>query len=369
MIRILHTADLHLGAVFAELPGQTASRRADQFATFERIISLAVRQQVHLLLVAGDLFASPWPTKEVVARVQAGFKRLLASGILPVILPGQSDTLRIADGIYGRGVFKDVLVLDPQRLECVTLDIGEQPLHLYAGMAEGDEIVWPALDADESAGLHVGLLHLPATTAPERDADRWIQTTPWRNRGDGYLALGGWHNYREWLKDGRVVGCCPGTPEGVDFAEQGERYCVVCCLNPEQSRIEKHPVNQRFFEEKVLDISSCRSTEHVLELIRSLGHPDMLMRVTLTGQVNLLLNARTLRQRAADAFFYLEIDDQTSLLDSSLLKTLAHAGNLRGLLVRKAQTRAAHLPVKERSLLEEAMRDILERCQPLGGEQ
>ena len=48
--------------------------------------------------------------------------------------------------------------------------------------------------------------------------------------GNGYLALGGWHNYREWLEDGRVVGCCPGTPEGLNFSEQGGT--LLCCVLP-----------------------------------------------------------------------------------------------------------------------------------------
>ncbi len=369
MIRILHTADLHLGSVFSELPGQAASRCADQLATFERIVALAVSNQVHLLLVAGDLFASPWPTKEVVACVRAGFKRLLAKGILPVILPGRSDTLRTADSVYGRGVFENALVLDPHRLECVTLDIGGQALHLHAGLAEGDSIAWPASDKDEAEGLHVGLLHLPATAAPEGYADRLSEATPWQSVRGGYLVLGGLHNYREWREDGRIVGCCSGSPEGLNFAEQGVRYCVLCCLGSGQPSIKKLPVNKRFFEEKSLDVSVCRSTQDVLEMLRSLGSPDVLMRVTLTGEPNLVLNTQILRQQAADAFYYLEIDDQTPLLDSSLFKKLAHSNKLSGLLIRKAQARAACLPVSERHLLEAAMRDILERCQPLGGDQ
>lgn len=369
MIRILHTADLHLGSVFPELPGQAANRRADQLATFERIIALALSNQVHLLVVAGDLFASPWPTKEVVACVRAGFKRLLANGILPVLLPGRSDTLRTADSVYGRGVFEDVLVLDPHRLECVTLDIGGQSLHLHAGLAEGDSIVWPASDKDEAEGVHVGLLHLPATATSDGHADSWSEATPWRDGGGGYLVLGGLHNYREWLEDGRIVGCCPGTPEGLNFAEQGVRYCVVCSLGSGQASIRKLPVNKRIFEEKSLDVSECQTTEHLLEMIRSLGNPDGLMHITLTGQLNFVLNTQELRQQAANAFYYLEIDDQAPLLDSALFQSLALDDTLRGLLVRKAQARAACLPVSEQPLLEAAMRDILERCQTLGGDQ
>jgi DNA repair exonuclease SbcCD nuclease subunit len=369
MIRILNTADLHLGAVFPELADCAANRRADQLATFERIIALAMSNKVHLLLVAGDLFASPWPAMEVVTRVQAGFKRLCASGILPVILPGLSDTIRVADGVYGRGVFEGVLVLDPHRLECVKLDIEGQILHLHAGLAEAEGIVWPASVPDESAGLHIGLLHLPASAASNGAVGKWLDAAPWQEWGFDYLALGGSHHYHEWREDGRIRGCCPGSPEGLAFGENGVRYCVLSCLGSGQARIEKHPVNRRVLEEKILDVSVCRSMEQVLVLIRSLGNPDALMRVSLTGQANLILNARSLQTQAADAFYYLEVDDRTPLFDSPLIEDLARGGILQGMLVRKAQTRAARLSKAERPLLEAALRDILQRRQPMHGEQ
>lgn len=73
MIRILQTSDLHLDAVFPELDGFAAARRADQMETFGRIVECAIRQKVHLLVVAGDLFASPWPSDDVVAPCETDF--------------------------------------------------------------------------------------------------------------------------------------------------------------------------------------------------------------------------------------------------------------------------------------------------------
>lgn len=369
MLRLLHTSDLHLGAVFPELADQAESRRTDQLATFERIIALALSSQVHLLLVAGDLFASPWPAKDIVTHVQAGFKRLRASGILTVILPGRSDALHAVDGIYGRSLFEDVLVLDPHRLECVTLNIEGQSVCLHTGSVEADRISWPDSIPADSGSVHIGLLHLPAETSAHGANGRWLEAVSWQGWGFDYLVLGGLHHYREVLEDGRLIGCWPGTPEGLTFAETGVRYCVLCGLGSGQPTIEKHPVNMRSMEESRLDVSGCRSMSQVLALIRALGHPKALMRVSLVGRANLLWSARTLWEQAADAFYYLKVDDQTPLLDGPLIEDLARGKGLLGLLARKAQALAMQLPAAERPLLEAALRDILDRCQPMHGDQ
>ncbi len=73
--------------------------------------------------------------------------------------------------------------------------------------------------------------------------------------------------------------------------------------------------------------------------------------------------------RRADAFYCLEIYDRISLLGSFLLEDSARRENLQGMLIRKAQSRAARLSEAERPLLEAALRDILQRREPMHGEQ
>ena len=58
MLRLLHTADVHLGARHADLGNQAAAQRERQFAAFRATIDLALGEQVDALLIAGDLFDS-----------------------------------------------------------------------------------------------------------------------------------------------------------------------------------------------------------------------------------------------------------------------------------------------------------------------
>ena len=58
MLRLIHTADVHLGARHADLGEQASAQRERQFAAFKATIDLALAEKVDLFLVAGDLFDS-----------------------------------------------------------------------------------------------------------------------------------------------------------------------------------------------------------------------------------------------------------------------------------------------------------------------
>jgi DNA repair exonuclease SbcCD nuclease subunit len=368
MIRILHTNDLHLGAAFPEFAECAAARRVDQLETFHRILDLAIREKVQLLVVAGDLFASPWPTADLVTRVHDGFQRLRDHGILSIVLPGSSDAPRFADSIYEHHDFAGALIFDPRDAESATLDIGGESLHVCSGRVANDRIVWPESVSAETGGVRLGLFYDPHASSRHSDAEAWLDGASWQEWDFNYLICGGLHHYREWHQDGHLVGCCAGTPEGLAFWENGVRCCVLACIGTEQVTAEKHPVNTRVFKDEKLDLKDISSQDELVERIRSLGHPDVMMRLTLTGQPTMLLHVPYLQRQVADAFCYLEIDDRIQFMNSPLAEEWAGRNRPSGVLVRKAQALAARRSEKERQVLDRALREILVRCQTGVGE-
>jgi predicted MPP superfamily phosphohydrolase len=91
MLRLLHTADVHLGARHTDLGEQAAAQRERQFAAFKATIDLALAEKVDIVLIAGDLFDSNSQPKRSVDRVVAELKRLAESKIRTVIIPGTHD--------------------------------------------------------------------------------------------------------------------------------------------------------------------------------------------------------------------------------------------------------------------------------------
>ena len=57
-VKILHTADIHIGARDAFLGVTAESRRFETLLTFERIVDLAKEKGADILAIAGDLFES-----------------------------------------------------------------------------------------------------------------------------------------------------------------------------------------------------------------------------------------------------------------------------------------------------------------------
>ena len=91
MLRIIHTADVHLGARHDDLGEQAAAQRERQFAAFRAAIDLALAEKVDLFLIAGDLFDSNVQPRRSVERVAAELKRLADAKIRSVIIPGTHD--------------------------------------------------------------------------------------------------------------------------------------------------------------------------------------------------------------------------------------------------------------------------------------
>jgi DNA repair exonuclease SbcCD nuclease subunit len=191
----------------------------------------------------------------------------------------------------------------------------------------------------------------------------WLDGAPCREWAFDYLICGGLHHYRQWHNDGCLVACCPGTPEGLAFGENGERYCVVASVGAEAVTVDKVPVNTRVLKDENLEIQDFSSEEELVERIRRLGHPDIMMRLTLTGQPAVLIHAPLVQRQASDAFYRLEIDDRIQFMNSPLAEEYTRGTSASSLLVRKAQELARHRSETERQVLDRALREVLVRCQ------
>ena len=57
-VKILHLADMHIGAAYSFLGNNADRRRFETLVTFENIIDLANQHNVDIIAIAGDLFDS-----------------------------------------------------------------------------------------------------------------------------------------------------------------------------------------------------------------------------------------------------------------------------------------------------------------------
>jgi len=369
MLRLLHTADLHLDARFPGL-GHLDRRRRDDFSrTFQRLVELALSEQVELFVVAGDLFDSARPAADSVKLVQAELRRLVDHGIQPVLLPGTHD------GVYGGGIYAE-----DRFAGCVILDTLGEPRHLK--LAGGDVYLYgaPFLGGDptdvlnqlqrlERPGLHLGLLHGSLQGSPEwdyRDKDLPFTREMLLGWDLDYLALGHYHRLQLIEEQGRVFAAYPGSPEGKRFGEDGERYALLVELEPRQARVTPRAVQQRRLASLQLNTGDYAGRDELVQAVLNRADSDLLLRLTLTGSSDEPFDAGDLQQHCADAFYYLEVDDRSCFLDTALAGRLADEDTIRGHCVRKFKALLDQSP-ERREVIELALREVLIRFQQTGG--
>jgi len=93
MIKILHTADWHLGKRLQEY-----SRLDEQKLVLEEIRRIADRENVDLILLAGDIFDTFNPSHEAVELLYKSLRRLTNSGKRPIIaISGNHDSTQFVE--------------------------------------------------------------------------------------------------------------------------------------------------------------------------------------------------------------------------------------------------------------------------------
>ena len=111
-MKILHTGDLHIGKYVHDF-----SMLEDQAYILEQILEIAVREQVEVMLIAGDVYDRSVPTAEAVGLLDKFLTKTLACGIRIIMISGNHDS--------------------PQRLGFAGRILEKQGLHI-AGTYEGE---------------------------------------------------------------------------------------------------------------------------------------------------------------------------------------------------------------------------------------
>ncbi len=89
-IRIIHTADNHIGLPFKQYPAEVASRLIEErFAALGRLVTVGNEQKAHFFVVAGDLFDSTRVKKEDIDKAAAVLRGF--DGVAVIVVPGNHD--------------------------------------------------------------------------------------------------------------------------------------------------------------------------------------------------------------------------------------------------------------------------------------
>jgi DNA repair exonuclease SbcCD nuclease subunit len=344
-IRILHLADLHLGASFPSMDERAEERGRDFLSAFLRAIDYAAGDQkpVDIVAIAGDLFDTHDPEEGLVYQVEAALDRLHAAGIPLLLAPGTHDAPAYRRSIYRRlRLPKSAhLFLTPTLEAGPRLTVRGETVQTY-GIAYDAAICERPLAEFRPASLadyRVGILHAALQDNPAwkiRPNDMPVNRAEIAACGLHYVALGHYHNFAE-VREGSSVAVYPGTLEGRKFGENGPRYLVVAEIGRESVSVERTPWNARTLTEAAIDfaLAEIREERQLEERILAFAGDREIVRVRLEGPAEFVFDADRLWSRLAPRFFHLELDDRTYVVNARLMDRYRDEATVRGVFVRR----------------------------------
>ncbi len=299
MLRIIHTADVHLGARHDDLGEQASAQRERQFAAFVATIDLALAEKSDIFLIVGDLFDSNVQPRRSVERVAAQLKRLAESKIRTVVIPGTHDCYDRAS-IYRAYDLKALAGSRPDD-DLVTVLTPDRPsVHLTACEAIVQATIFPTKRAPHSplrdqaalAGSgpvkwRIGMVHGSIAIPGKTERDEVVITTEEiaASRLD-YLALGHWHSAQNG-KAGSVPYAYSGAPEAVALDQDRAGKVLLVELDEvagmKTAAIREVLVGRTRFDRSELDAATLDSQPALIAQLAARADPDLVLDVRLVG--------------------------------------------------------------------------------------
>jgi DNA repair exonuclease SbcCD nuclease subunit len=375
MLRIIHTADIHLGARHDDLGVQAAAQRDRQFAAFRATVDLALAEKVDLFLIAGDLFDSNVQPRRSVERVAEELKRLALARIRTVIIPGTHDVYDRASiyraydlkAMAGSTDHDDlVTVLTPalDKVHLAALDVvvhgrvfdtKRAPVSPLQGLDAGTE--------DAGATWRIGMVHGSIAIPGKTDRDEVVITTDEiaGSRLD-YLALGHWHSSQQG-RAGAVTYAYAGAPEPVALDQDRAGKVLLIELEDADGKrivtVEERVVGRTTFQRVQVDATTVASQPALIDGLAKRADPDLVLDVRVVGvrPDELDLHIDEIESALAPSFLKVRVRDVS--LPALTEGTLPSADTVVGAFIRDLEARIANLEANGKAEEAGELRDSL----------
>ena len=299
MFRFIHTADLHLDAplhslalkdeVLSDLVG-SATRGA-----LEQIVTLCLEEDVHALLIAGDLYDRDLHSMKTAAFLTAQLERLNAAAIPVFIIRGNHDAASV--------ITKE---LDLPPIVHVfsghggTERIDEHGIAIHGvsfAKSQAPESLLPKYPAPVAGCFNIGLLHTSLAGSEGHDTYAPCSVSDLKNHGYDYWALGHIHKRQVHSEAPHIV--MPGMPQGRDIGEAGTKTVTLVSVSDGTVMLEERRTSQVDFSRLSCALDGVEKWRDMLAQITaaineavSQAAGNSILRVELTGQTTLAWQAR-----------------------------------------------------------------------------
>jgi DNA repair exonuclease SbcCD nuclease subunit len=322
MIRILHTADIHLGAKFGFLGDKASEHRKDLLHTFGKIIALAKEKNVNLLVIAGDFFDSNKVSQYLIQFVKEQFAILKHAGVEVCILPGTHDALIPNEGIYLREQFRDssnVFVFyekGVEKKEYKNLDLTVWG-KIYDSNKSKESALLSVPREKLSTKLNIMLAHGSLKIPGKFKDDDWpFDPKEIEYSNMDYIALGHWHGTQD-VSQGPVKAWYAGSPELTNREEKGgmgSGYVLIVEISDnggkKEVNIDPNRVGSKMLIEEDIDVTGMTEQIRIKEKIKEGAGLAVIKIVNIKGLLkpSIFFDPEAILEELGSLFFHLKIN-------------------------------------------------------------
>lgn len=362
MIRLLHTADIHLGAKFLGLGDRGMAQREQVRASFKKLVSLAIAEDIDVVLVAGDLFDTNQQPQRNIDLVVEQFGLLTANNIPVCLIPGTHDCLD-SGSIYRKVKLEEKcpgLTLFTgegwtyKEFPALGLTIYGRPNLSNRSYKSPLEGLGRLTETPYHVAIAHGSLNIPGAIAED---DHVFTADQIQNSQMHYIALGHWHRpYR--CSNEPIVAWYSGPPEliSTDQREPGS-VLIVSILDSGRVEVETKRTGLRCCDELEIDLSDCEGLPQLKSKIVEKADPNLVMKVILKGLRNedLVLPSEELEAELLGRFFCIRIIDQSHPRMSELTEDAYEDRLIIAKFIKLMREHIEACEGKEQEIAEEAL--------------
>lgn len=279
VLRLAHTADVHLGRAFGYLGEAASEHQARLKRAFQRVFELAQQHRCDAVLLAGDLFDHPRVGR---AWVEFALTTIADSRLPTFVIPGNHDSAP-HHPFHTHSLPSNLHYLPrAARVRFHALD-----LELIACPA-GEESDWQPLLHRERSGApyQVALMHgsMPSAGGAGTIQPDWVAQSEL-----DYVALGDWHSPQGWVYE-RTVCWYSGAPEMIMPTQRLPAVMLLVTLAPNRTaQVQSLVTGEARYASNApdgilsWDISSYEGLQTLLSDLRNLLTPETVVTIRLTG--------------------------------------------------------------------------------------
>lgn len=319
-MKIIHTADVHLGAKLNFLGDKASLHRENIASAFAKSISIAIEAKADIFLLGGDLFDSNHPAQASVLFAIRELKKIVNANIYLAIIPGNHD-LYNEDSVYRLPdwqslfnnkychFFNSEVASDWYISELDTVITGAAITKKRSSKSQLIDI--PKKSSDNRIGLFHGSVDIKG-----EPANFPLAVQDMKKLDFDYIALGDWHNQLMVVNQNPCT-WYSGSPELIASDQDRSGTILEVIIDKHQVQVNSLKVGSINSKKISLDISMVKShqdlIDNVIQQVEDAEHSVVELELTGVKQLDNILDEATIIESLRQICFYANVIDNSKL--------------------------------------------------------